>query len=159
MLWASLAATGCPCRSAARSSRRPLPCPAPCQALSLILDVLCGITAKEEDAAVREALAEAVLCLARADAGRKALWKADAPGLLQKGYEFEENATVCACMEATAELFLADGFQPAPEEVEGEGCEDGEGGESGEGGGGAGSEAAEPPAAAPGRVVHIEEID
>ena len=50
-----------------------------------MLDVLCGITAKEADAAVREALAEAVLCVARADVGRKALWAADAPTLLQKG--------------------------------------------------------------------------
>ncbi len=34
-------------------------------------------------------------------------------------YEDEENRTVCACMEATAELFLADGFEPAPGEEEG----------------------------------------
>lgn len=27
---------------------------------------------------------------------------------------------MCACMEATAELFLADGFEPAPQEGEGE---------------------------------------
>ena len=50
-----------------------------------MLDVLCGITAKEEDGAVRESLAEAVLCLARVDAARKALWTCNAPGLLQKG--------------------------------------------------------------------------
>ena len=34
-------------------------------------------------------------------------------------YELEENRTVCACMEATADLFLADGFEPAPAEGEG----------------------------------------
>lgn len=34
---------------------------------------------------MREALAEAVLCLARVDAARKQLWKVDAPTLLQKG--------------------------------------------------------------------------
>jgi len=34
---------------------------------------------------VGEALAEAVLCLARVDDARKQLWKADAPTLLQKG--------------------------------------------------------------------------
>lgn len=117
------------------------------QAVSAILDVLCGITAKEEDAAVREALAEAVLCLARHGGARKQLWAADAPTLLQKGYEFEENPTVCACMEATAELFLADGFQPA-EEQGGDAAPAAEG--SGEGA---------PPPPPPGRVVHIEEVD
>lgn len=55
------------------------------QALALILDVLCGISSKEEDESVREALAEAVLCLARVDDARKQLWQADAPTLLQKG--------------------------------------------------------------------------
>lgn len=59
-------------------------CPSP-QALSLILDVLCGITSREEDEAVREALAEAVLCLARVEGARKQLWKVDAPTLLQRG--------------------------------------------------------------------------
>lgn len=124
------------------------------------MDVLCGITAKEADASVRESLAEAVLCLARADVARKALWSVDAPTLLQKGYEEEENPTVCACMEATAELFLADGFQPP----EAEGAE----GET--------AATEEPQAAAAveeeqqggsgaqhvtssGRVVHIEELD
>lgn len=55
------------------------------QALSTILDVLCGITAKIADEPEREALAEAVLCLARVDSARKQLWKCDAPTLLQKG--------------------------------------------------------------------------
>jgi hypothetical protein len=77
-------------------------CAAPCrlrplglvlQALSLVLDVLCGITSKEEDAAVREALAEAVLCLARVDSARKQLWKCDAPTLLKTG---------CVCAPAAA---------------------------------------------------------
>lgn len=118
-----------------------------------MLDVLCGITAKEVDESVRESLSEALLCLARADAARKALWALDAPTLLQKGYEWEENRAVCACMEATAELFLADGFQPAPEG-------DGEGDAAAaalEAGGGEQQQAA--PVAAPGRVVQIEEID
>jgi hypothetical protein len=125
------------------------------QAVSAILDVLCGITAKEEDAAVREALAEAVLCLARHDGARRRLWTADAPALLQKGYEYEENPTVCACMEATAELFLADGFQPA-EEQSGQAAAAGEGGEAAAAG--EGGEAA-PLQQQPGRVVQIEEID
>ena len=71
-------------------------CP-PClllQALSLVLDVLCGVTSKEGDGAVREALAEAVLCLARVDSARKQLWKCDAPTLLQKG-------CVCCCLSNT----------------------------------------------------------
>ncbi|KAL4446340.1 hypothetical protein ABPG77_003147 [Micractinium sp. CCAP 211/92] len=89
------------------------------EALSTILDVLCGITAKIADEPEREALAEAVLCLARVDSARKQLWKCDAPTLLQKGYEYEENPTVCACMEGTAELFLADGFEPAPADADG----------------------------------------
>lgn len=59
--------------------------PSTLQAVGTILDVLCGITAKEEDEAVREALAEAVLCVARHGGARKALWKCDAPTTLQKG--------------------------------------------------------------------------
>lgn len=55
------------------------------QALSTILDVLCSITAKVADEPEREALAEAVLCLARDDSARKQLWKCSAPMLLQKG--------------------------------------------------------------------------
>lgn len=67
------------------------------------------------DGEAREALAEAVLCLARVDPARKALWRLDAPRLLQKGYELEEDPAVCAAMEATAELFLQDGFEPGQE--------------------------------------------
>lgn len=55
------------------------------QALSTILDVLCSITAKVADEPEREALAEAVLCLARDDSARKQLWKCRAPTMLQKG--------------------------------------------------------------------------
>ena len=62
------------------------PMPVPQQALTAVLDVLCGITAaKEADDAVREALSEAILCLTRVDAARKALWKIKAPELLGKG--------------------------------------------------------------------------
>lgn len=156
--------------------------------------MLCGITAKEADEAVRESLAEAVLCLARVDAARKQLWKCDAPTLLQKGqvlllvacpcrqlavpscehhaaalnwatlgdydaccsfalavcrYEYEENPTVCRCMEDTAELFLGDGFEPAPAELDAGATAEAPRGSS------------EPPASnsGSGRVVHIEEID
>eukprot|EP00887_Chlorella_sp_A99_P004078 scaffold11.g4078.t1 len=116
------------------------------EALRTVLDVLCGVSAKEDDAVVRENLAEAVLCMARPERGRKALWACKAPELLQKGYEWEESPTVCAAMEATAELFLADGFQPA--QADSEAAQ-------------AGAEAA--PAAAGGqgsrRDVQIEEID
>lgn len=76
------------------------------QALSLVLDVLCGITAKEADAAVREALAEAVLCVARADAGRKALWAVDGPTLLGKG---------CAGPDARAAAHCVGGRWAAPQ--------------------------------------------
>lgn len=68
----------------AADTKPPLQCQL-LQALALILDVLCGISGKEEDDSVRESLAEAVLCLARVDDARKQLWKADAPTLLQKG--------------------------------------------------------------------------
>lgn len=125
------------------------------EALALILDVLCGISGKEEDDSVRESLAEAVLCLARVDDARKQLWKADAPTLLQKGYELEENPTVCACMEATAELFLADGFEPAPQDG-GEGVQ--EAAAAGQQQQQFGSEALPLPRQEPPRVV-IEEID
>lgn len=197
------------------------------QALALILDVLCGISGKEEDDSVRESLAEAVLCLARVDDARKQLWKAGAPTLLQKGcaglgactcivvgvhntrtaavqgdacslgalvplqlqqchgvclpvaywrrhwvqlassqtaspvtarrprrYELEENPTVCACMEATAELFLADGFEPAPQDG-GEGVQEAAAGQQQQQ---FGSEALPLPRQEPPRVV-IEEID
>lgn len=123
------------------------------QALTTVLDVLCGITAKEADEAVREALAEAVLCLARVDAARKQLWACDAPGMLKTGYEFEENRTVCACMEATAELFLSDGFEPQPEEG---GAQLGGGGG---GGGWAGVSSDEPAVSVSKREVSIEEVD
>ena len=147
------------------------------QALFAILDVLCGpsntISAlssatisdgsaaatagaggKESggDEGVREALAEAVLCLARVDGARKQLWACNAPTLLQRGYEYEENPTICACMEATAELFLSDGFEPPPGVALP--------------GGGDGSDAAAAMAAAEclpqqpaSRAVQIEEID
>ncbi|KAL4423726.1 hypothetical protein ABPG75_001027 [Micractinium tetrahymenae] len=115
------------------------------EALSTILDVLCGVTAKVADEPEREALAEAVLCLARVDSARKQLWKCDAPTLLQKGYEYEENPTVCACMEGTAELFLADGFEPAPADADGAAA-------------GAGGEQQEPHGSSS-SVVQIEEID
>ena len=66
-------------------------------------------------------------------------------------YELEENPTVCACMEATAELFLADGFEPAPQEG-GEGQQEAAAGQQ------LGGEALPLPRPEPPRVV-IEEID
>lgn len=78
------------------------------QALSVVLDVLCGITGKEGDGAVREALAEAVLCLARVDSARKKLWKCDAPTLLQKG---------CVWAACPASQPLAGPCLPVPQQV------------------------------------------
>lgn len=94
-----------------------------------MLDALCGVNGdKQADDSVREALAEAVLCLARAEASRRALWAAKAPGLLGKGYEDEDNPIVCQCMEGAAELFLQDGFEPAAGEGAADGAAAGEGG-------------------------------
>ena len=58
------------------------------QALAEVVHVLCGTGeggAKDGDGVVREALAEAVLCLARTELGRKKLWALRVPELLQKG--------------------------------------------------------------------------
>ncbi|GAB4814226.1 hypothetical protein N2152v2_001272 [Parachlorella kessleri] len=103
-------------------------------ALDDVLQVLCGTGSRPDDtsssspagstsaalpaagdnsdAAVREALAEAVLCLTRTQPGRKKLWQLQAPVLLQKGYEYEEHPGIMAVMEATAEIFLEDGLAP-----------------------------------------------
>jgi hypothetical protein len=87
-------------------------------AIDAILDALCGISGspKQEDDTVREALAEALLCLTMNDVARKVLWSRNAAELLQKGYEYEENRVVCDAMEKMAEYFLQDGFQPEGEE-------------------------------------------
>lgn len=95
-------------------------------ALAGVLGVLGGAGEAEADAEVRQALAEAVVCLARAPEGRAALWAANAADLLKKGYEYEEHRGVCDAMEAAASLLMADGFQPE---------EDGEGGGGGDEGG------------------------
>lgn len=60
-------------------------------------------------------------------------------------YEFEENRTVCACMEATAELFLGDGFEPEPADGTQQQAADGE--------------APPPQQQQPNGAVQIEEID
>lgn len=115
-------------------------------ALGGILDVLCGESRSEPDGEVAEALAEAVACLAKAPAGRKQLWKANAPELLRKAYEFEERAGVCEAMESAATSFLQDGFQPAEEGGDAQGNEEDA------------SEHAED-LLPPGRQVQIEELD
>ena len=94
------------------------------EAIADILGVLAGIPKVEEDALVRENLAEAILCLAKVPEARKELWKADAPELLKKGYELEEDPGVCEAMEGIAEFFLQDGLQRDDEDGE-----DGAGGE------------------------------
>lgn len=60
-------------------------------------------------------------------------------------YEYEENPTVCACMEGTAELFLADGFEPAPANAD-DPAADADAQQDG-------------PQSNSGRIVQIEEID
>lgn len=72
-----------------------------------LLQPLSGRVPKEHDAQVRALVAETVLCIASYDAGRKALWKANAPELLRKGYEYEEDPAVCSAMEQTAEFFIS----------------------------------------------------
>jgi uncharacterized membrane protein YgcG len=86
------------------------------EAWGVILGVMAAGADAEPAGDVREALAEAVLCLARAEAGRKALWAAGAPELLRKAYELEEHRGACEAMEGAAQLFMADGFEPADEE-------------------------------------------
>lgn len=68
-------------------------------------------SAAAADDTTREALSEAVLILASSDEGRKALWSINAPELLRKGYEGEENGSVCRSMERTAELFISGGSE------------------------------------------------
>lgn len=80
-------------------------------AISDILHVLAGLPQPESDDTVRINLSEALLCLARIPQMRKELWAKNAPELLKKAYECEENPVVCEAMEMTAELFLQDGFE------------------------------------------------
>ncbi|KDD71379.1 hypothetical protein H632_c5166p0, partial [Helicosporidium sp. ATCC 50920] len=63
-------------------------------------------------------LADAVLGLAREEEARRALWAADAPAALQRGYAFEEHPGVCAAMESAAAIFLQQGMGSAGEEEE-----------------------------------------
>ena len=88
------------------------------EALNNILSALCGTgTSKQKvEDIVRESLAEAVYCLARADVTRKRLWQLNAVELLRKGYENEEHPVVCEALEGAAEFFLEDGFTPSAEE-------------------------------------------
>ena len=87
-------------------------------ALADVLGVLAGIPHVEKDDIVRENLAEAILCLAKVPASRKALWSANAPDLLKLAYELEEHPGVCEAMEGAAEFFLQDGFKEEGEEEE-----------------------------------------
>ena len=97
-------------------------------ALNVILGLLCGTGASKKKAAeeVRELLAEGMYCLAKSDVVRAKLWRMNAVDLLKKGYEDEENVTVCEALEGCAEFFLQDGFE--------DGEEGGEEGGEGEGG-------------------------
>ena len=82
-------------------------------ALNVILGLLCGTGADKKKAEddVREMLAEGVYCLAKSDVVRTKLWRMNAADLLKKGYEDEENVTVCEALEGCAEFFLQDGFE------------------------------------------------
>lgn len=86
------------------------------KALDKILDVLC--TRDKADEAVRLSIAEAVLCLAKSDITRKKLWEINAVEMLKKGYEDEEHPVICECLEAAAEFFLQDGFNPEVTQIE-----------------------------------------
>lgn len=118
-------------------------------ALNVILGLLCGTGADkrkaEED--VRELLAEGIYCLAKSDVVRTKLWRMNAVDLLKKGYEDEENVTVCEALEGCAEFFLQDGFEKGDVEGGTERSEDGDGedGAAGDGdkedGGAAGDQA------------------
>ncbi len=82
-------------------------------ALNVILGLLCGTGADKKKAEddVREMLAEGIYCLAKSDVVRTKLWRMNAVDLLKKGYEDEENVTVCEALEGCAEFFLQDGFE------------------------------------------------
>lgn len=45
-------------------------------------------------------------------AGRAALWAANAPEKLRKGYEYEEDRDVCAAMEATVRGWQTGSYPP-----------------------------------------------
>lgn len=81
-----------------------------------LLQPVSGKMPKEHDGQVRTLVAETILCIASYDSGRKALWKANAPEVLRKGYEFEEDPAVCNAMEQTAEFFIstAEGAEGTP---------------------------------------------
>ena len=82
-------------------------------ALNVILGLLCGTGASKKKAedTVREMLAEGMYCLVKSDVVRTKLWRMNAVDLLKKGYEDEENVTVCEALEGCAEFFLQDGFE------------------------------------------------
>jgi hypothetical protein len=94
-------------------------------ALNVILGLLCGTGANKKKAEddVREMLAEGIYCLAKSDVVRTKLWRMNAVDLLKKGYEDEENVTVCEALEGCAEFFLQDGFE---EDEENDGKEGGD---------------------------------
>lgn len=86
-------------------------------ALNVILGLLCGTGASKKKAedTVREMLAEGMYCLVKSDVVRTKLWRMNAVDLLKKGYEDEENVTVCEALEGCAEFFLQDGFESKEE--------------------------------------------
>lgn len=93
--------------------------------MNVILGLLCGTGANKKKAEddVREMLAEGIYCLAKSDVVRTKLWRMNAVDLLKKGYEDEENVTVCEALEGCAEFFLQDGFE---EDEENDGKEGGD---------------------------------
>lgn len=59
------------------------------------------------------------------DAGRKALWKVNAPDVLKQGYEYEEDPDVCDAMEQATALFMSNGkVEESIEEIQEEGGEE-----------------------------------
>lgn len=89
-------------------------------AITDILNVLAGFPHPDKDETLRINLSEALLCLAKVPQIRKELWVKNAPELLKKAYECEEDPVVCETMEMIAELFLQDGFQESEDTAQGE---------------------------------------
>ncbi|GAQ89582.1 hypothetical protein KFL_005390020 [Klebsormidium nitens] len=61
----------------------------------------------ELDSGVKVAVAEALYLVAAIEAGRRALWQANAHRILQVGYEDEEDADVMLAYEKVGALFVA----------------------------------------------------
>ncbi|GBG86276.1 hypothetical protein CBR_g41270 [Chara braunii] len=62
---------------------------------------------KEKDVEVQVAAAESLLLIGTQQGGRKALWAANVPVILQRGYEEEEDPQVLEALEKLGTLFVA----------------------------------------------------